>query len=197
MDDDRLDDLWRRERDDAGSNVSREVLLEMLRRRADDARARMRRRLRTEIVSYLVVLAIALPSLLYEVHANWLVAAAGLTVAVGSVMATLRIGARRLATVTMDGSTGDALRRVLAIVDTTLRAYLVAYVLCIALGVAVATGLVIRRHPSEPSVLIPVFLCAAIVVAWGYRSGRSYLRRRFGRLRDELAGCLAQLESGT
>jgi len=167
----------------------------MVQERAAEVRTSLRRRLKREVGYYAIILAILLPSIVYPFRSPTLLAAGAIAFLVLGVMATLHRGARRLAEPDLDGPAEETVRRMLRIVETTLRSYLIAYMLCVGLGAAVLIALVVVRHPGDPRWIVPLLGGGALAVWWSYRSGQAYLDHHFGHYRAGLARCLASLES--
>lgn len=198
MESDDLKRLWRCETSEAaaGHALPREELMGLVIERTNEVSANMRRRLRQEAGSYLIILAVVLPWMVYPFRMRSSVLGAGFMVVVAGIMATLHWGSRRLAALEMEGSVHEVVRRTLKVVDTTMRAYLFGYIACIGLGLAVVTGMVMRRHPWDLVWIAPMLLLTVGGAAWGYWSGLGYLEGRFGADRTRLATCLAELEGG-
>ena len=168
--------------------------MEMIRERSDDVTRRLRRRLRREMGYWVLVLGATVPPVIYDPRPRSLGIAAALALVIGGIAATLRLGSRRLERVEVDGSVAAVLRRRLAAHDATMRAYMAAYLLCFVLFVGVVGAVTLLRRPWDWRWIAPVGIGAAAVLAWGRSSGRGYVRRHFGRYREELARCLERLE---
>src|SRR5262245_16793644 len=183
MESDPLKQLWRQEASnhDRAGTWSREELVSMVQERAAEVRTSLRRRLKREIGYYAIILAILLPSIVYPSRSATLVAAGAIALLLLGVIATLRWGARRLTEPDLDGPAGETVRRTLRVVQTTLRSYLIAYMLCVGVGAAIAIVLVVAQHPGDPRWIIPVSVGGALAVWWSHHSGRAYLDRHFGR----------------
>jgi len=196
MEDETLEQLWRRESSegDASTTLSREDLMDMVTVRARETRTSMQRRLRREIGYYLTILALFVSAFVRPLRPGMLLAAGALGIVLIGIVATLHRGSKRLGAPDLDGSAEAAIRRTLRVVDGTMRSYLIAYMLCLGLCVAMLLALVVLRHPGDPLWIVPTLVGGALALVWAYRSGRVYLEHHFGRYRDGLARCLAGLE---
>jgi len=98
MEDETLEQLWRRESSEgaASTTLSREDLMDMVTVRARETRTSMQRRLRREIGYYLTILALFVSAFVRPVRPGMLLAAGAFGLVLIGIVATLHRGSKRL-----------------------------------------------------------------------------------------------------
>lgn len=169
---------------------------EWLSARAADVRQDIRRRLRRE-AGYYYASAICVALFLFDsMNPTRLALGAGLTVLFVAIPVVLWQSERRLANVPLDRALRVVLVDLMERIDAASRAYLAAYVAMFVCAAGVAV--VVAWSRSGLGIVFAGALAAgALAVAWGYASGRAYVRRMFHHDRSELTECLRQLDEAT
>jgi hypothetical protein len=193
MDLDTLKDQWRQHLlEEAPAILEARTIMAIVTAQAAAIRRDVRRRLRREASYYFPMFAIALAPILSGVTVIRLGFAAGLTVLLAGIAATLWVAQRRITETPRDGSLRDILLRLRAKIDAAARAYLAAYVATFATSAIVLAAAVAWRH--GPGIALVTTLGLGVVATWwSYRSGCAYVERLFRRERANLADCLEQL----
>lgn len=176
-------------------SISKEEFMALLQVKAEDLKRRTLERVRKEILTYLFVLLIPVVSLFvrHGVSLRALFGSIGVLALLGLIIGALSYKEYQLRTLPLDGSLRESLLALITAIDSMTRLYLVAYMICIVIPVVALEAFLLWRY-GLTAISIFALLAGIIFVAWGYRSGRSYLERAFGRQRAELANYLTALE---
>lgn len=171
-----------------------EELMHVIEARGESVRKRVQRRLRGEMWNYMGPAIIVLTMNFLE-NGVWkgLIGTAITAGLLGMVFATLLYKERQLSRAPMGGSLKEALGGLLAMLDSTARAYLAAYMVLMVAGLGMLVGVAMWKIGVGFFSVVVLAACVAGLV-WAYRSGQAYLRRMFGKYRLELMECLKQLE---
>ena len=192
---DELRQIWNATPESGASQpLSGEQVIQVIEARQESVRKRMQRTLRQEMLNYVVIG----PGILIAVflkNGMWK-GLVGTTIFVGlsgMVFFTLLFKERQLSRAPMAGSLKEALGELLAMVDSTARAYLAAYMALMVTALAMLVGVAVWKIGVGFFSLLVLVACAAGVM-WAYRSGQAYVRRMFGKYRRELRECLKEVE---
>jgi hypothetical protein len=195
MDLDILKDQWQQHaQEETPVALEATAIMTIITRKAADIRQDVRRRLRREATYYLPTLAVTVTLFLDGVTPVRLGFAAGMTVLLGGIAATLWIAQRRIAQTTLDGSVREVLTGLRSKIDAAARAYLAAYVVTFICSGALLVGIVWWRQ-GPGFAFVGTLACAALAACWSYWSGRAYVARLFQRDRSNVADCLRQLNA--
>lgn len=176
--------------------VTREELTAMIQTRTLEIRARAIDRLRGESYTYAAIV-FTVTAINWTSHGpSFRTFASSLAVSavIGLVIAALAHKQTQLRNLSLSSNLKVSLSSLIAMLDSTGRLYLAAYMACVSIGVLLVEGLLLWRHGPTAAVLLS-FIAAAGFLVWCYRSGRSYVERMFGRYRAELTDCLQELEA--
>lgn len=178
----------------AGRPLGGGELMQVIEARRENVRKRVQRRLRREMWNYSAPVGAVLVTVFLK-NGVWkgLIGTAVVAGLLGIVLLTLFYEERRLTRAPMGGSLKESLRGLLAMLDSTARAYLAAYMVVMVAGLGMLVGVAIWKTGVGFFSMVVLAACAAGVV-WAYRSGHAYLRRMFGNYRRELVACLRELE---
>jgi hypothetical protein len=179
----------------ASRPLSGEQLMQVIKARQESVRKRVQRMLRQEMWNYVVIVLGVLTTVFLK-DGVWkgLIGTAVVAGLIGMVLMTLLYKERRLSRAPMGGSLKEALSGLLAMVDSTARAYLAAYMVLMVTALGMLVGVAVWKFGVGFFSLVVLVACAA-GVAWAYRSGQAYVRRMFGRYRRELMECLQEVEA--
>lgn len=178
----------------AGRPLGGEELMRVIEARRESVRRRVQRRLRWEMWNYAGPVLIVLTTVFLKKGAwKGLVGTAVVAALLGIVLLTLLYEERRLSRAPMAGSLKESLQGLLAMLDSTARAYLVAYMVVMVAGLGALFGVAVWKIGVGFISAMVLIACAAGVV-WAYGSGQAYLRRMFGNYRRELMESLRELE---
>ena len=177
------------------ARIGREELMAMIQARAGGIRQRTMQRVRSESYNYLILILIPVLMLALDPGSRFrtVLAVLGIVATVGPILGVLAYKEHRLRTLPPGDSLRQSLASLIAAIDSTSRFYLATYMICVAAGVALVEGLLLRRH--GPAWIPAVALVAgAAFVIWAFRSGRAYARRMFRHDRADLVSCLSELD---
>ncbi|HEY7679693.1 MAG TPA: hypothetical protein VIC04_04180 [Terriglobia bacterium] len=162
--------------------------------RRESVRKRLQLKLRAELWHYVVPVVIVLTAVFLK-NGVWkgLIGTAVVVGLLGTVFLTLLYKERQLSRAPMRGSLKESLGGLLAILNSTARAYLVAYMVLMVAGLGMLAGMAMWKTGVGLFSVLVLAACAAGVV-WAYRSGQAYLRQMFGKYRLELMECLKEVE---
>ena len=181
---------------EAGANrpLSGEELMHVIEVRRDSVRKRVQRRLRWEMWNYVAPVVIVLTTIFLKNGVRkGLIGTAVVAGLLGIMFVTLLYQERQLSRAPMAGSLKESLGGLLAILDSTARAYLAAYMVLMVTALGMLVGMAVWKFGVGLFSLVVLVACAA-GVAWAYRSGQAYVRRMFGMYRRELVECLQVVE---
>lgn len=178
----------------ASRPLSEEQLMRVIEARQEGVRKRVQRMLRREMWNYAVI-AMGILITIFLKNGVWkgLIGTAVFAGLLGMVILTLLHKERQLSRAPMGGSLKEVLRGLLAMLDSTARAYLAAYMVLMVTALGMLVGVAIWKFGAGILSLAVLVGCAAGVV-WAYRSGQAYVRRMFEKYRRELEECLQELE---
>lgn len=100
--------------------------------------------------------------------------------------------ARALERIALDGTLSDAIRRMIAVLNGWMTAYLLWYVVTVAGGGTILLAVLARKGMGPWWWSSSV--CWAVFLVWNWTAGRAYVRREFGHHRDALVQVLRDLE---
>jgi hypothetical protein len=174
--------------------LSREQLMRVVEARQESVRKRVQRMLRREMWTYVAMTTGVLITVILK-DAVWkgLIGAAVVAGLLGTVFVTLLNQERQLSRAPMAGSLKAAVGGLLAMLDSTARAYLAAYMVLMVTGLGMMAGVALWKMGVGWISLLVLAACAAGVV-WAYQSGQAYLQQMFGKYRRELMECLQEVE---
>ncbi len=191
---DALNDLWRQWCDTRipDTEVPREELMSLIQSRTNDVQRRISKRLRREIASYFVCIAITLPQLWTKPSLKAF-GFFGVFIALqGLLILVLHRRSREMAMAQPTGSTVQWIDELSERLAQTSRSYLRAYMFFV--GGSVSLIAVVVAVKMSWSLWTYVVIAAGIAaIALTYRGGVRYLECLFGRYRDELLGYRRQL----
>lgn len=178
----------------AGRPLSGEQLMRVIEARQESVRKRVQRVLRLEMWNY-VVIAMGILITIFLKNGVWkgLMGTAVFAGLLGIVFVTLLYKERQLSRAPMGGSLKEVLRGLLAMLDSTARSYLAAYMVLMVTSLGMLVGVAVWKFGMGFFSLVVLLACAGGVV-WAYQSGQAYLRRMFGKYRQELMECLKDVE---
>ena len=190
-----LRQIWNAAPDEGASRrLSGEQLMHVIEARQEGVRKRVRRRLRWEVWNYLAPMLIILTTIFLKNGARkGLIGTAVFAGLLSVVFVTLLYKERQLSRAPMGGSLKESLGRLLAMLDSTSRAYLSAYMALMVAGLGMMVGVAVWKIGVGWFSAAVLVACVA-GVAWAYSSGNAYVRRMFGNYRLELQACLKELE---
>jgi len=145
-------------------------------------------------MNYVAPIAIVLAAVFLK-NGVWkgLVGTAVVAALMGVVIATLLCKERQFSRAPMGESLKGSLLELLALVNSTSRAYMVAYMTLMGLGLGVLAGMAFWKFGvGAPSFAVSAACAAGLL--WAYRSGQAYVQRMFGKYRMALAECLREAE---
>lgn len=190
-----LREIWNAAPEAATSSpLSGEELMHGIKARQEVVRKRVQRRLRWEMWNYVVPVVFVLAAVTLK-NGVWrgLIETAVVAALLGALIVTLLYKERQMSRAPMQGSLRESLRGLLAMLDSTARAYLAAYMFVMVAGLGMLAAVAFAKIGVGLFSVLVLAACAAGIV-WAYRSGQAYVRRMFGKYRAELRACLTELE---
>jgi len=162
--------------------------------RQENVRKRVQGMLRREMWMYVAMtMGVLITVFLKDAVWKGLMGTAVVAGLMGMVFVTLLYKERQLSRAPMGGSLKEAVAGLLAMLDSTARAYLAAYMVLMVTGLGMMVGVALWKMGVGLISLLVLVACAAGVV-WAYHSGQAYVRRMFGKYRRELMECLQEVE---
>jgi hypothetical protein len=192
MDLNELREMWCEK--DAEAPMEESQVMVAITTKQQDLRRRVQRRLRREAWN------LALPvfyvfAALYVKDPTWkgIAGTVLMLLLLGSLIATVLYKERQLSRAPLAGSLTDSLTSLLTLLDSTVRAYMTAYVVVVTAGLALLAAVGIWKWGLGTKAWLVLVLCA-VAAAWSYRSGQRYVECVFGRYRRELRQYLDEVE---
>lgn len=171
-----------------------EELMHLIEARQESVRKRAQRRLRWEVWNYLPSMVIILTTIFLKNGARkGLIGTAVFAGLLSVVFVTLLYKERQMSRAPMAGSLKESLGGLLAMLDSTSRAYLAAYMALIVAALVMMAGVAIWKLGARFLTLVVLSACVAGAL-WAFRSGQAYLEGMFGKYRRELTECLKEIE---
>jgi len=192
---DELREIWKATPEAGASRpLSREQLMHVIEARQEIVRKRVQRMLRREMWTYVAMtMGVLITVFLKDAVWKGLIGTAVVAGLMGMVFVTLLHKEWQLSRAPMAGSLKEAVAGLLAMLDSTARAYLAAYMVLMLTGLGMMVGVAVWKMGVGWISLMVLVACAAGVV-WAYHSGRAYLQQMFGKYRRELMECLQEVE---
>jgi hypothetical protein len=190
-----LREIWKeREEVHAVPMLTRQGLTDVVRRRARAARDGVTTRMWAELVTYAAMTAAVLLILIVKRPPHWVASIALVMAFLGATSGVMFVKRRSLRQVSLDGTLHEALIRMIGIFSGWMTFYMTVYMVTIV-GLCVMALATLAHDTGMRSGWWLAAGGSAVVMAWSYLSGRTYMRREFEGHRDELQRALADLEA--
>lgn len=178
-----------------GELLSKEEIMQLLQNKATDIRRNIRRRLRTEISYYIVILAIVLPNAIQGLNLAKVLFLGFMLLLVGMLIAVLSYKSRQLRSAHLTSSLRESLIYMIGKLDSTMKTYMAAYMAFIVSMIVLLEFFMVAKHRGEPTTVFLWLAGGFITIALSYWCGRGYVRRILGRYKVQLVDCLEELQA--
>jgi hypothetical protein len=192
---DDLKSLWQQQ--PSTPALTREEIMEMVRTRARDTRRRIRRRMRSDILTYSFLIILPAAQFVTRGFTVPTLASFGYGIVIYAILVgTLLYKGRQIRMVPITGSMEQSLNQLIERVTSMMRAYMTAYMTVMVISVTIVEWLLlILLIRGSGMILLSLGIALAIVVL-SYFLGRMHIRRILGKHRARLVECVSELHGG-
>jgi hypothetical protein len=175
--------------------LSKEEIMRLLQEKSTDIRRKIRRRLRTEISYYVIILAVVLTNASQGLNLTRALYIGFVLLLVGMLIATLSYKSRQLRSVHLTGSLHESLIYMIGKLDSTMKTYMAAYMVFMVSMIVLLEFFMVAKHSGEPATVLLWLAGGFITIALSYWCGKGYVRRILGRYKVQLVSCLEELQA--
>ncbi len=175
--------------------LSKEEIMQLLQDKSTDIRRKIRRRLRTEISYYVIILVLLLTNALQGLNLTKVLYLGFILLLFGMLIATLSHKSRQLRSVQLTGSLRESLTYMIGKLDSTMKSYMAAYMALMVSMVVLLEFFMVAKHSGEPATVLLWLAGGFITIALSYWCGKGYVRRILGKYKVQLVSCLEELQA--